>query len=275
MEHYENLNEDTLFTGFSALPAAIDADLLKDNIMIKGGEFPVLYPEPDFMKYHIASWCIRWSRTFTKWVEALAIEYDPLSNYDRNEEWEDLSAGTRSTADQSARSTTDQSSRSGSTEDAGSLLKTNSDNSTKSIDGTSSAASDGTGNQTETGKRAAYNSSAFENDTQTTTDNTTGSLTATTTNTSETGSGSGTETSADSRTGSHNEAESRNASESETRNASETTSDSASRKGRAWGNIGVTTSQQMLEAELTIAEWNLYDHITDLFLQEFTIPIYI
>lgn len=259
MEHYENLNNDTLFTGFSALPAGIDADLLKDNIMIKGGEFPVLYPEPDFMKYYITSWCGRWSRTFTKWVDALAIDYDPLYNYDRNEEWEDLSAGTRSTSDQS--------SRSGSTEDAGSLLKTNSDNSTKTVDGTSSAASDGTGNQTETNKRSAYNSGTFENDTQTITDNSTESLTATTTNTSETGSGSGTETSADSRTGSH--------SESENRSGSETTSDSASRKGRAWGNIGVTTSQQMLEAELDIATWNLYDHITDIFLQEFTIPIYI
>lgn len=41
-----------------------------------------------------------------------------------------------------------------------------------------------------------------------------------------------------------------------------------------WGNIGVTTSQQMLESELSIAEWNLYEHIADLFTLEFTLPIY-
>ena len=45
-------------------------------------------------------------------------------------------------------------------------------------------------------------------------------------------------------------------------------------EGRIHGNIGVTTSQQMLEAELKIAEWNIYEHITDLFLSEFIIPIY-
>ena len=44
--------------------------------------------------------------------------------------------------------------------------------------------------------------------------------------------------------------------------------------GHTHGNIGVTTSQQMLEAELKIDEWNIYEHITDLFLTEFVIPIY-
>lgn len=42
---------------------------------------------------------------------------------------------------------------------------------------------------------------------------------------------------------------------------------------RMWGNIGVTTSQQMLQEELTISEWSLYDSIARLFLAEFVIPI--
>lgn len=46
------------------------------------------------------------------------------------------------------------------------------------------------------------------------------------------------------------------------------------RKGRAYGNIGVTTSQQMLQSELDIAAWNLYEHIADLFCAEFVIPVY-
>lgn len=44
--------------------------------------------------------------------------------------------------------------------------------------------------------------------------------------------------------------------------------------GHVYGNIGVTTSQQMLEAELKIRAWNIYEHITDLFLTEFVLPIY-
>lgn len=46
------------------------------------------------------------------------------------------------------------------------------------------------------------------------------------------------------------------------------------RTGRAYGNIGVTTSQQMLEAELNLQEWNLYQHMIDLFKTELLIPIY-
>lgn len=46
------------------------------------------------------------------------------------------------------------------------------------------------------------------------------------------------------------------------------------RSGRAHGNIGVTTSQQMLESELDLGYWNLYDRITELFLSDFVIPVY-
>jgi len=45
-------------------------------------------------------------------------------------------------------------------------------------------------------------------------------------------------------------------------------------KARLYGNIGVTTSQQMLQSELDIARWNLYEHIADLFCQEFCIMVY-
>lgn len=40
------------------------------------------------------------------------------------------------------------------------------------------------------------------------------------------------------------------------------------------GNTGVTTSQQMLQSELDISKWNIYSHITDLFIEELTVPVY-
>ena len=46
------------------------------------------------------------------------------------------------------------------------------------------------------------------------------------------------------------------------------------RTGRIHGNIGVTTSQQMLQSELDLGYWNIYEKITDLFLTEFVIPVY-
>ena len=44
--------------------------------------------------------------------------------------------------------------------------------------------------------------------------------------------------------------------------------------GRIHGNVGVTTSQQMLQQEYDIARFNIIDQITDMFILEFTIPVY-
>lgn len=53
-----------------------------------------------------------------------------------------------------------------------------------------------------------------------------------------------------------------------------TMSNDSEHDGRIHGNIGVTTSQQMLLQELDLGYWNIYDKITELFLQEFVIPVY-
>lgn len=56
---------------------------------------------------------------------------------------------------------------------------------------------------------------------------------------------------------------------------SDSTTNSA-HTGHIHGNIGVTTSAQMAtgEMELRLLWGNLYDHIADLFLHEFVIPLY-
>ena len=51
--------------------------------------------------------------------------------------------------------------------------------------------------------------------------------------------------------------------------------DTTSINSRTHGNIGVTTSQQMLQSELDIAKWNIYEQITDLFISEFCIMVYV
>lgn len=43
---------------------------------------------------------------------------------------------------------------------------------------------------------------------------------------------------------------------------------------RLHGNIGVTTSQQMLQSELDVARFNLYEQIADIFVSEFCIMVY-
>ena len=44
--------------------------------------------------------------------------------------------------------------------------------------------------------------------------------------------------------------------------------------GRIHGNIGVTTSQQMLQSELDLARFNIIQEITNLFMVELCIMVY-
>ncbi len=44
--------------------------------------------------------------------------------------------------------------------------------------------------------------------------------------------------------------------------------------GRIHGNIGVTTSQQMLESELKIQRFNIYDQIADIFANQLLIKVF-
>ena len=60
-----------------------------------------------------------------------------------------------------------------------------------------------------------------------------------------------------------------------TLNNTTTLDNSADHRGRVHGNIGVTTSQQMLESELELGYWNIYSRITELFIKEFCIMVYV
>lgn len=71
------------------LPVGIDKDLLVDTILLKCGQFEVLYSDAEFMQSAVNVWSRKWYRTFEKWLKALEIEYNPLDNYDRHEEYTD------------------------------------------------------------------------------------------------------------------------------------------------------------------------------------------
>ena len=197
--------QDDLFKNLT-LPEGIDKDTLVGNILMTGGEFEVAYADPYFMQNLIGIWSKKWNRTFSKWVEALSIEYNPLENYDRMEEWEDDATGTLNNT------------RTHNNQDKRSLNTTN----------------------TTTEEVSAYDSSSYQPSKKVTSADT-GTDTMDYSGTIKDDGGS---------------------------------SNNAKHKGRIHGNIGVTTSQQMLESELNLAQWNLYEHITDLFLKEFVIGIY-
>ena len=193
---FENIGDD-LFKGLT-LPEGLVKKTLTDNILLQGGEFEVLYSDPWALQNFISVWADREAATFQRWVDALAIEYAPLENYDRHEDWTDTldSDGTSRTT------------------------------------GTNDTSTSGT----VTTDVSAYDSSSYQPKDKVTSSETIDNDT--------------------------------------TENNTSTLDNEGVHAGRIHGNIGVTTSQQMLESELDLGYWNIYSRITDMFLKEFCIMIY-
>lgn len=208
---------DDLFLNLS-LPTGIDKEAVVNNILMKGGEFEVLYPEPYFIKSTMVTWSKKWHWTFDKWLKAINIEYNPLENYDRIEESTDHKT------------------------DSGHNNSNRTDTRTDDLSQTTNGSN--TGN-TEN-KVSAFDASTYQAHDKT----------DSTLSNNETVSNTGTQT----QTG--------------VLSATNNLTSDMTHSSRMHGNIGVTTSQQMLQSELDIAMFNLYDKITDIFLQEYIIPIY-
>ena len=160
------------------------SDTLLSTLISRAASFCVLYPDPDYFQLMNGEWWARWKDAFAKMFTALNIEYNPIENYDRHENWTD------------------------------------------SGESGSEISSSGTvENQV-----SAFDSSSYSP---------------------------------------HDKEISSNGSE-----ASATNEDT--HEGRIHGNIGVTTSQQMLESEMILQEkWgSVYTHIADCFISEMLVAVY-
>lgn len=97
MDYLAELHED-LFKNLH-LPAGVDKDTLVGSIVMTGGEFPVIWANPDFVQRMIGIWSNKMQPTFDRWQETLTEEYDPLHNYNRHEEYTDQENTTGSATD--------------------------------------------------------------------------------------------------------------------------------------------------------------------------------
>ena len=73
------------------LPEGVEKNLVIDSIIMRGGEYEVLYSNPEMLQGLIGSWSKRWLSVFSNWQRATVGMDDirPLDNYDRNEVWSD------------------------------------------------------------------------------------------------------------------------------------------------------------------------------------------
>ena len=237
-QYFKSLEENKDLFDNLTLPEGIDKDTLMENILLQGGEFEVMYGDPWFMRDAIGTWSRKWYRTIEKWITALNIEYSPLENYDRMEDFTD---------------TMGRGSKTSSRRDSGNT-RTFDNTDEETLDTTNERTLD-TNNTTEN-TVSAFDSSTYQPADKSETDNT---GTDTLTNT-------GTDTFVHSGTITDEYGEGSSASETENK--------TDNHSGRTHGNIGVMTSQQMLEQELSVQRFNLIDQVTDLFVQEMCILVY-
>ena len=234
----------SLFSGW-AMPvdddgnAMLDKDMLINTIMMRGGELPVVYPDPDILRYMITTWGHTHKDAMRRMALVMSEDYNPIHNYDRMEE--ESSTGTRATSEDSTGT------------DSGSSSRTTSGQTSDSSTG--STHTDGsTVNEQE---NTAYDSGTYakvQKDTITV-----GDSQATVSASQSAREDAESSTEARTRT--------------DARNASETRGDA--RRLHAYGNVGVTTSAQMVEEEMLLRKrFNVYETLAEMFIADFCVLVW-
>lgn len=85
--------DDTLFE-LLELPDYYDKQTLINTILLAGGEFSVLYSSIPSMKNFIGLWSSKNQRYFERLAKLMQVDYEPLENYNRREDWHDTGSGS-------------------------------------------------------------------------------------------------------------------------------------------------------------------------------------
>ena len=64
------------------IPVGVNKEILINEILKEDGEFSLIYPDPEFLRVQIRMFFMKYQQMFTKWINVLNEEYDPLFNVD-------------------------------------------------------------------------------------------------------------------------------------------------------------------------------------------------
>lgn len=262
--------DSTIFDQLTLPDGFVKADFV-NILLLEHGEKCVLYTNPNFLKQAMGVWSKKWALELTRIYEALTAEYNPIWNYDRNEEWEDHSGrkwGEKTDADyNNSRTANLQDKRTANLEDK--RTANLQDKTTYNSTDTTSQTIDATSEK----QVAAFNSSTYEPSEKNIANSGSSNVAKTgddTTNTTGTDTMSHTGTDTMNRTGTD---KTNVKGTLEDKNGSET--NNASHSGHLWGNIGVTTAASMVtEVVQQRLQYNLYATAAQLFANELLIGIY-
>lgn len=257
----------------------LDKETLINNIILECGELDLIYTDPDFLKFAIKTWAAKEYPVWRSLYESLFYKYNPIWNKD----------GTIKESERQIRNLVLQNERSKQNNAIMSSVDNenidDTDNTTTSNNGTTSASNTETGNRSgsETTSSDNVNSvSAFDDlatfsnhdKSETGSDKTNSELF----NNVKTESISNDETGHNDRTYNRERVANNNTvntgSETEINRNNDTGNVDNNNERVERGNIGVTTTQQMISAERDLVKFNLYDFIIDSFKARFCIMVY-
>ena len=216
------------------LPEGLDREAVINEILLQCAELEVVYPSIDIMKLAITTWSVANQYTWQKLYDTMVVEYNPIWNVDANVTENVTGSENRDIA------------RTGSGSNNRTLNL--SDNETVNL------SDNETVNITDTEAVKGFNSDTWAESHKNTKEGTD--------NTTHTGTDNTTHTGTD------------NIAITDTENVDDDVTRSETRTQRRTGNIGVTTTQQMLEQEREIAEFNMINYIAQSFKQRFCLLIY-
>ena len=225
-----------------ALPEDVDGETLTWKILEDCAELEVLYSDPDYMQASIAKWSAAMLPSWTKMQEALTAEYNPIWNKD----------GTVTEIEKHVKNNNYTDVTDGKIADH-SVTKGNQNTETSGNEKTNT-----TNNTNEKDYVFGFNSESAAQSGETVTDDT-GRTNTDRSENSKTNSSANTDATTTNNTNfKHDEKE--NIDREYTRTEQ--------------GNIGITTTQQMINEEREVDKFNLMDYIIDSFKKRFCLLVY-
>lgn len=257
------------------LPDGLSKDTMKSVIMMRLGLCWPVYDDPKVFSNMLYTWFMAHAWNIERLKKVTETTYEPLENYDRQEDFTDTGSGAKVGSDTN-NNTRDLTDTNHNTRD---LTDTN--HNTRDLTDTIDNDTTGSGNSftttggTNTNSVAAYNSTTFQNDNKTETSGTNQVYTSSDGTLDETKRTAG-YIDDDKRTAGYIDDNKRTAGYiKDERNIREETSNSGRHAGRAHGNIGVTTTQEMFNQELQLLSgYNLYYTICNWIEKDLFIQVY-
>lgn len=247
-ELYPSMLDDNI-----VLPEGLEKDTLKSVIMMRLGLCWPVYDEPEVFSSMLYSWFMSHYWNIERLIKVTETSYSPLENYDRQEDFTDRNTGGSTTNDTNTNTANRTDTN---TNTANRTFKTDSET-------TGSGTSETDTTNTNTNTVSAYNATDFQNDNKS---DGTGSSDTTTTSSGEID-----ETKKE--TGTYTDERNITGTITDSRVINVQNNGNVNHAGRAHGNIGVTTTQEMFNQEIALLSgYNMYYTICnwierDLFLQ--------